>query len=239
MGAEAGQALEAILWRKELERLSNNGLFAWGVGNSIAPAMRHARELGFESLDVLFTRMKSAPKRVDAAPSELVLWTAYEGERGAVVPLPLHLVVTSRGRTPGRSVRKSAHYALLCRSELSLLAHSDEQAVDSSGVCNLVSQKRPGASQVTAIVRTCASHESGRRYDVQFRAKLASPGFVRLLQPTLLTGDLLNLYRHALDAANPNEWRVRSEALRRAARSPCVPSAGQGDFFADCVNESL
>lgn len=35
MQAEAGQSLDAIVRRKELEREANGGLFLWGVGNLI------------------------------------------------------------------------------------------------------------------------------------------------------------------------------------------------------------
>ncbi len=231
MGAEAGQGLSAILRRKELERLSGDGLFAWGIGNSVGPAVRRARELGYDDLDVLFTPMKSAPKSIDVAPSALVLWTAYEDEYGRAVSLPAHILVTSRGNTTGRDGLKRMHYALLCRSTRSLLASCDRQAVYSSAVRNLVSQAPTGASQVTAVVRTCASHESSRPYPVQFRAKLSAPGFVRLLHPILMTADLLKLYRHTLDATEPGQWRKRVQALRMATKPATAISIEQGQLF--------
>lgn len=232
MGAEAGQGLEAILRRKELERLSGDGIFAWGIGNSVGPAIRRARELGFECLDVLFTRMKSSPKAIDAAPSSIVLWSAYEDERGNLLPLPRHILVTSRGNTTEREGLKRVHYALLCQSTRSLLAPAAEKAVDSSAVCNLVSDNPTGASQVTAVVRTRAVRAESRPYPVQFRAKLAGPGFVRLRRPTLLTGELLALYRHGLDAADPRQWRERVAALHDAVERRNAPSIEQGELFA-------
>lgn len=216
MGTEAGQGLEAILQRKEFERLCGDGLFAWGIGNSVGPGVRHARELGFDSLDVLFTRMKSAPKAIDVSPSAVVLWTAYEGETGDVLPLPAHVLVTSRGNTGERAGLKRTHYALLCRSQHSLLVAGDDQTVDSSAVCNLVSQNPTGASQVTAVVRTKASHAPSSGYPVQFRAKLAGPGFVRLACPAQLTSELMSLYHHATSSKSSEEWRDRVQELRRA-----------------------
>lgn len=232
MGAEAGLGLEAILRRKELERLSGDGVFAWGIGNSVGPAVRRARELGFECLDILFTRMKSAPKAIDVSPSILVVWTAYEDERGNPIPLPRHMLVTSRGNTTEREGLKRVHYALLCRSTHSLLAPSAEEAVYSSAVCNLVSDNPTGASQVTAVVRTCASRDQSKPYPVEFRAKLAKPGFVRLLQPALLQDELLALYRHALDAIEPEEWRERVAALRDAVKPTSARPIEQGELFA-------
>lgn len=231
MGTEAGQGLDAILQRKEFERQSGDGLFAWGIGNSVGPAVRYARELGFDSLDVLFTRMKSAPKAIDVSPSALVLWTSYEGENGEVLPLPAHVLVTSRASNDGRAVLKRTHYALLCKSTRSLLSAVDEQAVDSSAVCNLVSRNPTGASQVTAVVRTTASQAPRKPYPVQFRAKLVGPGFVRLVRPTLLTADLLRLYRHAIASASVEHWRDRAEELRSAVAGHCAAPAVQRSLF--------
>lgn len=231
MGTEAGQGLEAILQRKELERLSGGGMFAWGIGNSVGPAVRHARQLGFDSLDVLFTRMKSTPKAIDVSPSAVVIWTAYEAETSEVLPLPAHMLITSRGNTDERAGLKRAHYALLCQSAGSLLSAADDQAVDSSAVCNLVSQNPTGASQVTAVVRTTVSRAPRKAYPVQFRAKLAGPGFVRLACPTLLTSDLMQLYRHVTSATSSLQWRERVQELRAAIASRTSFTVMQRNLF--------
>lgn len=231
MGTEAGQGLEAILRRKEYERLSGDGLFAWGIGNSVGPAVRHARQLGFESLDVLFTRMKSAPKAIDVSPSAVVLWTAYEGEDGDLLPLPGHVLVTSRGNTDERPSLKRSHYALLCRSSRSLLNTVNDQAVDSSAVRNLVSHNPTGASQVTAVVRTTDSHAPPKAYPVQFRAKLAGPGFVRLACPVLLTSKLMQLYQYVTSANSSDQWRERVEELRAAVSFRAPTPVAQRNLF--------
>lgn len=231
MGAEAGQGLNAILRRKELERLCGNGVFAWGIGNSVGPAIRHARSFGLDALEVFFTPMKSAPKSMDVAPSTLVLWNSYEDEWGQAAPLPAHILVTSRGNTSERDGLKQLHYALICRSARSLQAPALHQTVDPSAVCNLVSQNRTGASQVTAVVRTRTSREPGRPYPVQFRATLAEPGFVRLLQPTHVSGPLLALYRDALDSTRPVQWKQRVETLRCTAQLRSAETTAQRQLF--------
>jgi hypothetical protein len=231
MGAEAGQGLGAILRRKEFERLSGNGVFAWGIGNSVGPAIRYARTLGIDALDVLFTPMKSAPKAMDVAPSTLVLWTAYEDELGRAVALPAHLLVTSRGDTAEHDGLKKLHYALICRSDRSLLAPAGDLAVDASSVCNLVSRNPTGASQVTAVVRTCASSEPRRLYPVQFRANLTGLGFVRLLHGVPVTGALMTLYRDAVAATCITQWQGCVDALRRAARPSYDEPTPQGQLF--------
>jgi len=231
MGAEAGQDLGAILRRKEFERVSGNGVFAWGIGNSVGPAVRHARALGIDPLDVLFTPMKSAPKAVDVAPSTLVLWTAYEDESGHRVALPAHMLVTSRGDTAEHDGLKRLHYALICRRDRSLLAPPGELAVDASAVCNLVSRNPTGASQVTAVVRSCTTSEPQRLYPVQFRARLSGPGFVRLVDAVPVTGPLMALYQESIAAKTLAHWRHCVDAMRRAVRSRDEAPMLQGQLF--------
>ena len=117
MGAEAGQGLADILRRKDLERACGNGVFAWGIGNSIGPAIEHARSAAqIQRLEALFSPMKSAPKTIDAAPSKILVWTGYYTREGTTAELPRHMLITSRGSesTDG----KKNHYALICRSRL-------------------------------------------------------------------------------------------------------------------------
>ena len=231
MGTEAGQDLGAILRRKEFERVSGSGVFAWGIGNSVGPAVRHARALGIDPLDVLFTRMKSAPKAVDVAPSALVLWTAYEDELGHRVELPAHMLVTSRGDIPEHDGTKRQHFALICRSDRSLLAPPGELVVDASAVCNLVSRNPTGASQVTAVVRSCSTNERQRLYPVQFRARLAGPGFVRLVDGVPVTGPLMALYQESIAAKSLAQWSHCVDAMRCVARSRDAEPTLQGQLF--------
>lgn len=98
MGTEAGQSLDGILRRKELERRAGHGLFAWGIGNSLGVAAKLAQEETQDSeVEVLFTPMRSAAKQVDVAPSQVLLWLGYLGENGEQIRLPNHMVITSRG----------------------------------------------------------------------------------------------------------------------------------------------
>lgn len=66
MQAEAGQQIETIVSRKELERRAGNGSFMWGVGNPpaiITGALARAKV----PVHVIFSMMKSRPKAVDVA----------------------------------------------------------------------------------------------------------------------------------------------------------------------------
>src|SRR5262249_50913447 len=98
MQAEAGQTLESIVARKERERRAGNGVFFWGVGN--APASM-SRDLARAEIPVrvIFSIMKSRPKRIDSNPSKVVVWRRYVDANGVARDLPPHAMVTSRAHS--------------------------------------------------------------------------------------------------------------------------------------------
>lgn len=216
MGTEAGQALSDIIRRKELERRAGNGTFAWGIGNSLGEATAQARETVPRGLvEVLFTPMKSPAKLVDQNPSSLLLWTSYFTESNRLASLPLHSLVTSRG---GKA--KRAHYALICRSDESLLEEGNSGMLDAARARNLRTLNPVGASQVTAVVKyshkPCDTVE--KPYKISFRATLHREGFVRLAAPVLLSHELLDMYQEACGASSISAWRKHTRALREAAQ---------------------
>src|SRR5215469_8845249 len=118
IGTEAGQTLSDIVSRKELERRATGGIFVWGIGNAVAPAVSRLLDLE-PNPSVLFSPIKSAPAAIDVQPTSLLAWTGYLDSNGLAHELPDGVVVTSRGHT-ARGAAKRAHYALFCRSETSL-----------------------------------------------------------------------------------------------------------------------
>lgn len=192
MQAEAGQSLEAIIQRKELERASG-GTFFWGIGNALGDNLRRliARE---HEPTVLFSIMRSRPKQADAAPDAVLLWSAYVDWAGAIRRMPPHALVLSRAATEGG--RKRRHYALVCRATTPLRLETLGQLA--AGHFRNLGSEAPtvGASQVTAVVEHGVAPEEpilkrgarvGPLYDVNMRAVLATPHFVRLARPLLLT----------------------------------------------------
>lgn len=217
MGAEAGQDLADIIRRKELERRAGVGVFAWGIGNSIGPAINYAKSVErVDELEALFTPMKSAAKVIDAAPSSVLLWLGYHAAEGRVQSLPDNMLVTSRGHLAAGEEKKG-HYALICRSEASLVSQAVGISIDHHAVRNLVSANPVGASQVTSVVRYRHTESSIGSYPVLFRAALTGPCFVRLALPVMLNGALHKLYRETCNAFDENEWRCRIFELRAAA----------------------
>ncbi|MCU7872087.1 MAG: hypothetical protein KZQ91_05020 [Candidatus Thiodiazotropha sp. (ex Lucinoma borealis)] len=216
MGAEAGQPLSDILFRKELERRASNGAFAWGIGSSLGTAASEARAASHNGdVDVLFTPMKSTPKAIDSTPSQLLLWMSYISPDQGLVDLPPHVLVTSRGGSGKRS-----HYALLCHSSEDISASRENGILDAARARNFKSLNPIGASQVTSVVhyRNNKQHAPEKPYKIAFRAKLHREGFVRLASPVLLTGTLLNSYHAACSSSSVGEWRDCANAIKYAAR---------------------
>jgi len=180
MQTEAGQRLEAIIARKEIERISGSGLFFWGIGNSLGKAVSEAAREAGGTLPVLWSMMKSKPKAIDASPGVVRLWEAYEDASGKIHEIPPHATVTSRVS------KREHHYALVCHSETPL-SLGDSGPFDPT-TCKTTRGKSPGASQVTALLQgdTLNGHKSGS-YRVAFRALLVSPWAVKLVRSRILS----------------------------------------------------
>ena len=180
-GTEAGERIDSILARKELERQTTGGMFLWGIGNSVGPAIRDLIRLEERPM-VLFSPMRSKPKAIDAAPAGLTVWTEAVGLDGRNWPIPKGVKVTSReGSETGRT--KRSHYALVCRSATPL-AMLNQASICYEELVNLQSKNKLGASQVTAVVekRAQGTVESST-YPVAFMAELIYPYFVKLCSP--------------------------------------------------------
>lgn len=183
-GTEAGQPIEHILERKETERLQNDGLFFWGIGNSIG--------LGIDALlrrtsepEVLFSAIKGPPRAVDVRPGRVVAWTMAVDLAGNQIGLPPSVRVLSRSTEP---VPKRQHYALVCSADTPL-ERSDLGRVQMSALRNLRSGSPVGASQVSAVVERTDDESDLGAYIVEFRARLVPPYFVRLSRPITAEAD--------------------------------------------------
>ncbi|WP_174967840.1 hypothetical protein [Burkholderia lata] len=228
MGTEAGQTLDAIIRRKELERIAGNGVFAWGIGNSLGTSVDLARQMRPGGrVDVLFTPMKSAPKQADVTPSQTFLWLNSIERDGRIASLPEHLLITSRG-----GEGKRTHYALLCHSDSSIEDDALEHYIYAESARNLASSNRIGPSQVTSMVRYGSDAVSldGAPYKVAFRAALHQQGFLKLVNPVLLDGAIAALYRQACAATTASEWLALATEVRQMAQELARPALGT-DLF--------
>lgn len=177
IGPEAGEKLDNILARKEIERAAGDGVFWWGIGSSLGSRVRSEARSNGGTLPILFTFMRARPKAIDMAPDEIWRWTTWEDEAGRLRDIPSHVLITSRGHP-----KKRGHYALVCRSDSRLDVDGAGKRFDPSA-CYTLSGKRPGASQVTALVDgPCGESPSGP-YEICFIATLIDPWAVRLARP--------------------------------------------------------
>ena len=182
-GTEAGEPIERILQRKELERQRSGGIFLWGIGNALGPSMRAL--LQTESApEVVFSPIASPPKTSDVSPPAIVAWASAADLDGAPVALPQWSIVTSRAPSPARAPR---HYALVCFSSEPLTLRAHHHTVGIGSVRNILTGSKVGASQVTAVVTQVGdSSTAGLSYPVALRAHLVAPHFVALSDPRLL-----------------------------------------------------
>jgi hypothetical protein len=174
-GTEAGEPIEAILERKNREREANGGVFFWGIGNSVAPALA-ALIAETHAPEVLFSPMRSRPRIVDVKPPRVVEWAGGETLSGEAFMLPSAARVTSRGH----AAKLRPHYALVCLSSCELEIVAARGTLYLSALRNLLADTTVGASQVTAVVRQSTGPTTGPAYSVAFRAALVPPYFVRL-----------------------------------------------------------
>lgn len=181
-GTEAGEGIEAICARKELERRRNGGVFLWGIGNALGPSMREFVRLE-SSPEVVFSPMLTPPRQVDVSPPQLVTWRTARDLDGVYTCLPRWSVVISRTSAGTFPIR---HFALVCRSDVPLVFDGHGPAFSVGGLANLLTGRPVGASQVTAVVRrTTEESTGGTTYRQAFRARLAPPYFVQLEDPQL------------------------------------------------------
>lgn len=216
MQSEAGEGLACILRRKDLERRAGNGLFFWGVGNAPSRAIP-ALAKSAAAIDVIFSVMKSRPKPTDVAPAAVVAWRSYVDADGAVRPIPLNVLVTSR------ATKRTCHYALMCRSDQPL-GVDDEGPFDPAAFRNYGAGRGVGASQVTALLERCAP--DGRSdYRVAMRAELTGALWVKLIDPVVLGPDA----RQALDIdpGDEEEWLRNVRFVRASGRSASTVTHGQ------------
>lgn len=176
-GWEAGEDPSEILRRKEKERLDNNGLFLWGIGNSVGPSILTLIEATSEPV-VVFTPMRSPAAVRDQYPLGIGLWTSAIGLDGKPFEMPRGSYVTSGLRS---DTTPSHHYALVCQHDSPLdLDLPAQNWLDDQQLRNLRSGSRVGSSQVTSVVRRTTELETQRRYRVTLMARLVAPYQVTL-----------------------------------------------------------
>jgi hypothetical protein len=180
MGVESGEDLGRIVQRKEAERVAGKGRFWWGIGNSLGSAVRDDARAQGGALPVLFSKMLGRARPADTSPDAVWRWTGWEDEFGRIHDVPSHVKVLSRG-----ALLKEKHYALVCFSDKPITLASIGPRFDPK-LCRTRSDKAPGASQVTALLRGSPDAHLEGPYEIAFRATLVEPWAVKLVRPTVI-----------------------------------------------------
>jgi hypothetical protein len=212
MGIESGEALDAIITRKDWERQLGGGLFYWGVGHSLGTTAVKAT-MPDGSLKVVFSRMRSTAKSHDVNPDNVAVWTATKSVEGEVTPLRAHVLVTSRATLPSGKPKLN-HYALVCASDDSL-NKSPGARLSLADVSNFKTGRPVGGSQVTAVVAYREPPQvPADGYPVHFIANLVSPYQVKLANPRVLSRNELESIERISRSGSLDEWRVLVKELR-------------------------
>jgi hypothetical protein len=210
--ADAGQSVDRILNRKEIERQSGN-TFWWGIGESKADQIRLLLTRNPRP-PVLFSLMLSRAHRRDSQPDGVLLWKAYKTTRGEI-PLPPHAIVISRAHdSKGRP--KQRYYALVCENPMGIM-HSGHEMLDTRTLRNFGNGGKPvGSSQVTAVVERTSPHDKGWSYPVTASATLTAPYAVQLTaQRKLSEQELQLLHQASLGTMTAKEWIAVAKQIRR------------------------
>lgn len=215
MGVESGESLDLIIRRKDWERQLGNGLFFWGVGQSLGENARDAAASVDGVMKVVFSPMASKAKDIDVTPGDVFVWNSWIDSSGQHHSLPEHVLITSRADLPsGR--RKTSHYALVCKSAAPLAA-TTELEVTAAFLRNFSSDKSLGASQVTAVVRNAEYALSGnvaKKYSVSFVADMEAPYSVQLASPELLSRSDVRDIGEISASGNLADWECLVARLR-------------------------
>jgi hypothetical protein len=225
MGEEAGQELDRILRRKELERQGTGGQFVWGIGNGVRPGLDRLLARG-DAPRVLFSPIRSAAAVIDREPSGVLLWLRYVDLAGQMCDLPGASFVTSRSETSSGAPKRS-HYALFCRSAAPLVS-GDRGTIYFDLLRNIGTTNRVGFSQVTAVVeRANEGLSTDLSYRVALSADLTAPYSARLASPVQLLPNELELIESVIESNDKFLWIEAVRSIKERAFSVDLNSASQ------------
>ncbi|MEW6049534.1 MAG: hypothetical protein AB1644_00485 [Candidatus Zixiibacteriota bacterium] len=215
--AEAGDPLDEIIRRKEIERQAGSGLFFWGIGNSLGSKVLPI--VSGEVSVVVFSKMPSKPKAMDSDPDSVALWLKYRDHSGNLADIPEHVVLKSRAFAGGGAKKK--HYALVCSADTPL-------KIASLGMFDIgdyrnwgSSNPQIGSSQVTSVVELSDINKNlvvpRKQYQINMVAKLVAPFFVTLCDPVSLTREEVQSLRSiCTDSPSTSNYVSKLRAFRDA-----------------------
>jgi len=181
IGTEAGESVSDIIERKAREQRAGNGIFWWGIGTSLGPALRDEAQRAGGILPVIFCEILGKPQKHDVAPTSTVSWVKWRDWNGREFDVPPFVQVTSRGEDR-KGGRKDKHYALVCHLPSKIEINRKGQLFDPKN-CRTFAGKVPGDSQNTALLRgDFTQPRPNDRYRIVFIANLVKPWQATLIR---------------------------------------------------------
>jgi len=95
VGIESGESRSSIIERKDKEREQNDGIFFWGIGNSLGEKFWDFIE-STKNPSIIFLSMKAKAKDIDINPTRTFIWTKYINRKNQIIELPETIKIINR-----------------------------------------------------------------------------------------------------------------------------------------------
>ena len=199
MGTEAGEPLEDIMHRKEIERQANDGKFVWGIGNSPGDSIVSFMQNAGPHMAV-FTPMISPPKDQDVNCPDKVVWRAYKNRQGGIEPLPPYSFVISRAKAA------RPHCALLCECDEDLRTQCHGKLHTGEFVHYVTCNPKLPPNSTNMMKK--GEGRSCKPYPIRFVASLYGEGWVKLTDYADISPETIKKVKRSADDGDIEKWKA-------------------------------
>lgn len=161
IGPEGGFTLEQIIYWKEMQRSTGNGIFWWGVGN--APAKEKVRAVLQQPRPIVLFSVQKKQEHGDRR--QRILWTTYIDTDGTERELGENVHVTSE------SIPERPQKAIVAKSQNPIRIESGI-GFDLGLVRHYGGKKRIGQSVTSVLEKDPKGSPTGELYDQGFKCTL-------------------------------------------------------------------
>ena len=191
MGTEAGEPLEDIMHRKEIERQANDGKFVWGIGNSPGNSIVNFMQDTKKPVAIFTeTRPNSKTRSIDEEESERV-W------RDKL--LPRYSFVTSHPE-------RKEHYALLCECDEDLRTQCHGKLHTGEFVHYVTCNPKLPPNSTNMMKK--GEGRSCKPYPIRFVASLYGEGWVKLTDYVDISPETIKEVKRSADDGDIEKWKA-------------------------------
>ena len=191
MGTEAGEPLEDIMHRKEIERQANGGKFVWGIGNSPGNSIVNFMQDTKKPVAIFTeTRPNNKTRSIDEEESERV-W------RDKL--LPRYSFVTSHPE-------RKEHYALLCECDEDLRTQCHGELHTGEFVHYVTCNPKLPPNSTNMMKK--GEGLSCKPYPIRFVASLYGEGWVTLTDYADISPETIKEVKRSADDGDIEKWKA-------------------------------